>query len=191
MQVNAKIKLLALIVFSTSMVIYPNGAFIAAMSAILTALMLALRAHRRFVSWVKPLAFVFILVTAIHFFAVPSTFMTLEGLLRGILYSLRIYSLIAAVFIFVETTPAGRLAEAFDFLPESISQVLVLSLLLLPDVAGLSEKVLNAQRSRGLDFRSPNLFRTYVPVLVPIFAKTLERSNRMALAMEARGFGRD
>ena len=62
---------------------------------------------------------------------------------------------------------------------------------MLPNVSLLASKVMNAQKARGLNFRSPNVTRTYFPVMVPLLAKTLERSEKMALAMEARGFGNE
>ena len=38
-----------------------------------------------------------------------------------------------------------------------------------------------------LDFRTINLLKVYPPLLVPLFAKSIERSEKMALAMQARG----
>jgi energy-coupling factor transport system permease protein len=66
--------------------------------------------------------------------------------------------------------------------------VLMLSLKLLPLVKDEAIKIINAQKSRGLNFKSLNFSRTYFPVMIPLFSKTLERSNRLALAMESRGF---
>jgi energy-coupling factor transport system permease protein len=82
----------------------------------------------------------------------------------------------------------SRMPEAFSFLPGSLRHVFVLSLALIPQVTELAGKVIAAQKARGLSFRTPNIARTYAPVMVPIFAKMLEKSERMALAMEARGF---
>ena len=113
------------------------------------------------------------------------------GLMDGVNFSLRIYALILSVFLMVNTTQTSRLAEAFFFLPRDLRQILVISLTMLPNVSLLASKVMNAQKARGLNFRSPNVTRTYFPVMVPLLAKTLERSEKMALAMEARGFGNE
>jgi energy-coupling factor transporter transmembrane protein EcfT len=94
-----------------------------------------------------------------------------------------------AVFVFAETTPPGQMSYAFGFLPFSISQVLTLSLMMLPGVVALVRNIVTAQKARGMSFRSPNVLRTYLPVMVPLFGKMLYRSEKMGLAMKARGYG--
>jgi energy-coupling factor transporter transmembrane protein EcfT len=85
----------------------------------------------------------------------------------------------------------SRLAEAFSFLPGSLSQIFVLSLALVPGVGDLAGNIVRSQKARGMNFRSPNIFTTYMPVLVPLFGKTLYKSEKMSLAMQARGYGKD
>jgi len=171
------------------MLLYTNLMFLRITLIALVGTIIALRLNRRFVPWVKPLVLAFVVIILLQTMTFNGVFLSLEGIYYGFLFSLRLFILASLIFIFVETTPASNLAEAFNFLPKDISQVLVLAMALIPSVTDLSEKVINAQKSRALSFRTPNIFRTYFPVLVPIFAKMLYRSEHMSLAMQARGYG--
>jgi energy-coupling factor transport system permease protein len=186
---NPKIKLAMLICVSVSMVAFPNLLFVSCISAACVALIAFFRLGRAFLPWLKTIIIVSAVVVAVQLLTLGGGFMTLEALARGALYSLRLFSLLSAVFLFTQTTKTSRLPEAFSFLPRSLRHVFVLSLALIPQVTELAGKVIAAQKARGLSFRTPNVARTYAPVMVPIFAKMLEKSERMALAMEARGFG--
>ena len=185
---NPKVKLLALVLTSTAMLLFPNPALILIVLIAASSMIVFSGIHREFAIWLKSLLLVFILIVVLQSFTFGGLGFTFAGLYSGVFYSARLFVLIALVFLFVQTTGLGGLASAFDFLPGTISQVLVLALGLIPTVTDLTQKIINAQRCRGLSFRSPNIFRTYFPILVPLFAKTLDRSERMALAMQARGY---
>jgi energy-coupling factor transport system permease protein len=183
-----KLNLLLIFMITTVMLLFTSPVIIATMAASAMLLLFAFRLHRNFILWVKPIFLVVVVIILLQTFASPLFVFSVEGFYFGILYAARFLTMLAFISIFVHTTGVPRLAEAFDFLPKAISQVIVLALALLPSMTELTEKILNAQKCRGLNFRSPNIFRTYFPVLVPLFAKTLERSERMALAMQARGY---
>ena len=185
---NPKLKLLAVVLLSTSMIIFPNPYIIVAVAALTVIFILVYRLHNKFAPWIKPLILVFLIVILLHTFAFNTLIFSIRGFYDGILFSMRIFSLLAIVFVFVETTPMSGLADAFDFLPGSLPAVLVLALSLVPGITALSGKIISAQKARGLNFRTVNIFRTYFPVMVPLFAKTLYTSEKMALAMQARGF---
>ena len=185
---NPKIKLLALVLTSTAMLLFPNPSLLIILLIATSSMIFFYRIHREFALWLKPLSIVFILIVVLQSFTFGGIGFSFAGLYSGVFYSARLFVLITLVFVFVQTTGLSGLASAFGFLPGTISQVLVLALGLIPTVTDLTQKILNAQKSRGLSFRSPNIFRTYFPILVPLFAKTLDRSERMALAMKARGY---
>jgi energy-coupling factor transport system permease protein len=187
-QVNPKAKLLMVLLLSSGMILFPVLALVSAAALLLASLIAFFGLQHRFLPWLKTLAIIFALIMIMQSVTHPTAPMSAQALLEGALFSMRIFSLVAAVFLFVETTPATGLADAFGFLPEGISQVLVLSLSLMPGVTQLSGDIMRAQKARGLNFRSMNVLYTYFPLLVPLFAKMLERSEKMALAMEARGF---
>jgi energy-coupling factor transport system permease protein len=92
------------------------------------------------------------------------------------------------VFAVVSTTSTKQLLESFDFLPKELGIMLMIAFRLLPLVKDETTKIINAQKARGLNFRTINIIKSYFPILVPLFGKMLEGSNRLALAMESRGF---
>ncbi len=188
---NPKLKLVLIILISTTMIVYPDRMLLRIMLIASVGLIVVLHLERRFFSWLKPLVIAFAAIIMIQSLTFNGVFLSAEGLFYGLLFAARLYVLVALVFLFTETTPASKLAEAFDFLPRDISQVTVLSMSLIPSVTDLAGKVINAQKSRAMSFRNPNIFRTYFPVLVPIFGKMLYRSEHMSLAMQARGYGAD
>ncbi len=188
---SPKLKIVAMLAMSSALIAFPDLRLISAVSAALAALIASFRLSRRFLSWLKPMLLVFVVVVLLQSVELAAPVFTASGFLDGMMFSLRIFALVSAVFLLVETTPAGRLHEAFFFLPGTMRHLMAMALAMLPWISELAGNVMNAQRARGIDFRSPNLSRTYVPLLVPMFAKTLDRSERMALAMEARGFGSD
>jgi energy-coupling factor transporter transmembrane protein EcfT len=112
----------------------------------------------------------------------------MEGFFFGIVISLRLLVLFLAVFAFMSSTPPKQLFETFDFLPYDLALMLTLAFRLLPIIKNEITMIMNAQKARGLNFWSLNIFKTYFPIFVPLFGKTLEGSNHLALTMESRGF---
>ena len=52
-------------------------------------------------------------------------------------------------------------------------------------------RIMNAQRARGVDFGEGNLLqkiRSFIPILIPLFASSFKRADALAIAMEARGY---
>jgi len=185
---NPKLKLLLLIVISTSVIFITDLFWMSLIFLTVILVVLLLKIHTRLLEWIKPILIVSVFVIILQSFTHTPMKFTTEGLLFGVVISLRLLSLLTLVFAFVSTTKPRQLLDSFSFLPREIGLMLMLSLRLLPMVKDGIVKIMNAQRVRGLNFRSPNIFRTYFPILVPLFSKTLEGSNRLALAMEARGF---
>lgn len=184
---NPKLKLLMLILVSSSMLVFTNFILIGSIAIAAFIMLLVSGIQKKFTPWIKPLFLVFLVVVLLQSLTFSGFGFSLEGFYYGVLYSTRLLSLITLVFLFVQTTPMNSLVEALNFMPTSILQVLILTLSFLPNITELTEKIINAQKCRGLNFRSLNIFRTYFPILIPLFAKTLYRSEKMALAMQARG----
>ena len=54
-----------------------------------------------------------------------------------------------------------------------------------------TEKIMNAQRARGVDFGEGNLIQkmqAIIPLLIPLFVSSFNRAEDLAVAMEARGY---
>ena len=60
-----------------------------------------------------------------------------------------------------------------------------------PTLVDDTNRIMNAQRARGVDFGEGNLLkriRSFIPILIPLFASSFKRADALAIAMEARGY---
>jgi energy-coupling factor transport system permease protein len=188
---NPKLKLLILVLTTSSLLVFPNIVLIAAITVFSVTLLIAKGLHEKYLIWSKTIAIIMLVIIALQSFTYSGAGFSMAGFWFGAMIAMRFLAFLTLVTIFVHITSTSELKDAFSFLPYTISEVLFLALVLLPKMAMLLENIVNAQKSRCLNFRSPNIFRTYFPILVPLFGKALAQSERMALAMEARGWGND
>jgi len=72
-----------------------------------------------------------------------------------------------------------------------IALMLSIALRFVPTLMDETEKIMNAQRARGIDFGEGNLYnqmKSIVPMLIPLFVSSINRAEELATAMEARGY---
>ncbi|MDR0425706.1 MAG: energy-coupling factor transporter transmembrane protein EcfT [Clostridiales bacterium] len=71
----------------------------------------------------------------------------------------------------------------------SIAMIMSIALRLIPTLVEEMDKIKNAQKARGADFDSKNIFKraiSLVPVLIPLFVSSFRRANDLADAMDSR-----
>jgi energy-coupling factor transport system permease protein len=69
--------------------------------------------------------------------------------------------------------------------------MLSIALRFVPTLIDEAAKIMNAQRSRGVNFDSGSLrqrLNAVVPLLIPLFVSAFNRAEDLATAMEARGY---
>ena len=69
--------------------------------------------------------------------------------------------------------------------------MLSIALRYVPTLMDETEKIMNAQRARGVDFSEGNLIqkmKAIIPLLIPLFVSSFTRAIDLAYAMEARGY---
>jgi energy-coupling factor transport system permease protein len=138
------------------------------------------------------LVFVFTLVVWTLFYRgvlVP----TYAGFLYGLSTAIRLDTFLAAGILFLTTTRVEEIAYALGRLrvPYKVGFTLMLAFRLVPVFFDAALAVLQAQRCRGLELSRGGLvrrLRRFVPVLVPVLIGALRRADRMAMALELRGF---
>jgi energy-coupling factor transport system permease protein len=138
------------------------------------------------------LVFVFTVVIWTFFYGnvlVP----THEGFFFGLSTAMRLDTFLAAGILFLTTTRVEEVAYALGRLgvPYKVGFTLTLAFRLVPVFFDAALAVLQAQRCRGLQLARGGLIRRlrrFVPILVPVFIGALRRADRMAMALELRGF---
>lgn len=119
---------------------------------------------------------------------------TLESLAYSLDRVLIMLTLITAGMIFMSTTRNEEFVLGMIRLglPYRVGFAISTALRLVPTIVGSVFIIAQAQRSRGLDLDSGNLyerFKKYLPLLVPVFVSTIRNTNVFGMALEAKGFG--
>ncbi len=120
--------------------------------------------------------------------------LTREALTFGAGMGLRLNMMLFCGLAFLASTRVEDFTAGLNAmgLPYPVSFALSLSFRLVPIFSETGQTILKAQRARGLDTENPNpltRWRTYIPLLVPVFASALRRTDQMAMALESKGFG--
>lgn len=124
---------------------------------------------------------------------------TKEGLIKGALIATRlIYLVICTSIMTLTTTPndlADGLEKSFGFLKvikfpvHEIAMIMSLALRFIPTLMEETDKITKAQKARGADFDTGNIFqkaKSLIPILIPLFISSIRRALDLATAMEAR-----
>lgn len=156
---------------------------------------------------VKPLSWIILFTLVIHFFSHDGQILakiyvfklTDEGIFYGVLISLRLVLLIILSSLLTFTTSPLKLTDATERLlsplktfgvpAHELAMMMTIAIRFVPTLLEETDKIIKAQKSRGLDFNSGSIvtrLRAFVPILVPLFLSSFRRADELALAMEAR-----
>jgi energy-coupling factor transport system permease protein len=116
-----------------------------------------------------------------------------QGFRYGLSMGIRLATFLVTGLLFLTTTRMEEVAYGLRRLgmPYLVGFTLTLSFRLVPVFFESAVTIVQAQRCRGLEFGRGSLLarlRRYVPVIVPVFIGALRRADRMAMALELRGF---
>ncbi|WP_057829656.1 energy-coupling factor transporter transmembrane component T family protein [Liquorilactobacillus cacaonum] len=123
------------------------------------------------------------------------------GIVNGIYVFCRFVLIIFMSTLLTLTTAPLEIADALEKLMMplkrikvpvyEISLMLSIALRFVPTLMDETTKIMNAQRSRGVNFGEGNIMqqiKAVVPLLVPLFVSSFNRAEDLATAMEARGY---
>ena len=160
----------------------------------------------------KPLWIIIALTAVLNIFFTPGRELvsfwkitiTYEGLIRAVFMVLRITMLIAGTFLLTYTTSPIALTDAMEILfgplkklkvpVHEMSMMMSMALRFIPTLIEETDKIMSAQKARGADFETGNLFqraRALLPLLVPLFVSAFRRADELAVAMECRCYHGD
>lgn len=117
-----------------------------------------------------------------------------ESFFYGLGMGIRLNSMLLAGVVFLSCTRIEDFTAGLHKmgLPFPISFALSLAFRLVPRFVLTGLTVIQAQKARGLDLESGNLFqrlRKHIPLLIPILISALRNVDLLAMALESRGFG--
>ena len=126
---------------------------------------------------------------------------TSEGIINAVFIFLRFVLIISFSTLLTLTTAPLQLTDAIEavmkplavvkFPVHEVALMLSIALRFVPTLMDEAQKIMNAQRARGVDFGEGNLFeqmKAIIPILIPLFVSSLNRAEDLATAMEARGY---
>lgn len=114
------------------------------------------------------------------------------GFYNGLILGSRLLILLMPVMLVIATTEPSQLAKGFMKMgmPVTISFILLATLRFLPLVFEVASRVMEAQRVRGLVYKTfRDRVNNFKYLLIPLFINTLRQSRTLGLAVESKGFG--
>jgi energy-coupling factor transport system permease protein len=114
------------------------------------------------------------------------------GFYNGLILGSRLLILLMPVTLVIATTEPSQLAKGFMKMgtPIVISFILLATLRFLPLVFEVAARVMEAQRVRGLNYKTfKERVNNFKFLLLPLFINTLRQSRTLGLAVESKGFG--
>lgn len=148
-------------------------------------------------------AFLQILITPgrTTYFSVGFIHVSQEGIQNGFFVFSRFVLIIFMSILLTLTTEALRLTDAIDYFLTPLKKLnfpvhdmalmLSIGLRFVPTLMDEAEKIMNAQRARGMDFNEGtwiDRIKNFAPLLVPLFNSSYDRAFDLATAMEARDY---
>ena len=156
----------------------------------------------------KPVLFIIIFTGLLNLFFTPGdTYLlewgflriSMEGLRNAVFMVLRVMLLIMGTFLMTYTTSPISLTDGLERLlnglkrfhvpVHELAMMMSIALRFIPTLIEETDKIMSAQKARGADFETGNIFqraRALVPILVPLFISAFRRADELATAMECR-----
>jgi energy-coupling factor transport system permease protein len=128
-----------------------------------------------------------------------------EGIARAVLMVVRVVVLIVGTSVLLTyTTSPISLTDGIEALLSPMKKIglpvhtfammMSIALRFIPTLIEETEKIMNAQKSRGADFTSGSLIqraKALIPILIPLFVSSFKRAEELATAMECRCYRGD
>ncbi len=164
---------------------------------------------------IKPIIFIILITAIINIFVTKGegeplvAFWTVkiykEGLIRAFFMALRVILLIIGTSVLLTyTTSPISLTDGIESLLKPLKKIhvpvhtfammMTIALRFIPTLVEETEKIMNAQKSRGADFTQGSIVKrvkALIPILIPLFVSSFKRAEELATAMECRCYRGD
>ena len=164
---------------------------------------------------IKPIIFILIFTALINIFLTTGEGEPLvafwivkiykEGIINAFFMALRVILLIIGTsMLLTYTTSPISLTDGIESLLKPLklikvpvhlfAMMMTIALRFIPTLIEETEKIMNAQKSRGADFTQGSLIKrakALIPILIPLFVSSFKRAEELATAMECRCYRGD
>jgi energy-coupling factor transport system permease protein len=207
-RIDPRIKLILLFCFITALLMAGHALTYAGVLLFLAAVVAVSRVKpKALLKGMRPMIFIITFTALLSIFYTPGEplvsfwvfSISAEGIERAVFMALRLIMLISATFMLTYTTSPIALSDALARLMSPLAKIripvhefammMTIALRFIPDIIEETDKIMSAQKARGADFETGNLFRrakALIPLLVPLFVSAFRRADDLAVAMECR-----
>ena len=207
-RLDCRVKLVGTLAFIISLFVVNNvwGYLLAAMFLAL-CIRLSNVPFKFMVKGMKSIVFLMLFAVVFNLFLTPGTpavtiwklKITWEGIEMASKMAVRLVMLIIGSSLMTLTTTPNHLTDGLESLlnplkklkvpVHEVSMMMSIALRFIPTLIEETDKIMSAQKARGADFETGNIFRrakALVPILVPLFISAFRRADELATAMECR-----
>ena len=212
-RLDARTKILLLIAYIAFLFVADN--YMALMLMTFSSLLVVLATNIRFSMYLKSMRVILVIVVftgIINLFYGRGTVLwewgfikiTDGGINNAVFVIVRIAALVMISSVLTYTTSPTNLTHAIEQLlkplnilhikSHEIAMMMTIALRFIPVLLEETDKIMSAQKARGADMDSGNLFKrikALLPVLIPLFVSSFRRANDLAVAMECRCYNGD
>lgn len=208
-KLDPRVKLLSLIAFIVLLFCSNNFYSLAICAVVLIAAICASRVpFKSILRSVKAIIFILIFTAVLNLFFTKGDRLLcewwviqiyLEGVIFTIFLIFRLFFLVMASAILTLTTTPVALTDGIESLLKPLALIkfpvhvlaLIMSIALrsIPTLIDETNRIISAQKARGADFESGNIFKrikAIVPILIPLLISAFRRAEELGDAMDAR-----
>jgi energy-coupling factor transport system permease protein len=207
-RLDPRVKILLIVAFIVILFLTSNFISLAFMTVTVFAIMLLTKIPvKMYFKGLKSIIFILIFTSVLNIFYGTGEPLwqfgflkiTLAGINRAIFVTVRIIALILTSSVLTYTTSPTDLTDALERLMKpltifhikvhEIAMMMTIALRFVPTLLEETDKIMNAQKSRGADMESGGIIKrvkAMVPILVPLFVSAFNRAYELAVAMECR-----
>lgn len=207
-RLDPRTKLLFTLVYIVMLFVVNNlWGYLTALIGLTAIIILCKIPVKTILSGLKTIIFIILLTVILNLFMTPGTVIwswkflkiTAEGVRNSIFMAFRLVLLIVGTNIMTLTTTPMDLTDGMEhgmrhvpFLGKyahEMAMMMSIALRFIPTLIEETDKIMKAQKARGANFETGNLFnraKALIPILVPLFISAFRRAEELATAMEAR-----
>ena len=215
-KLDPRTKIILSVLFIVAIFVANNvAAFLLLTLAVIVTIALSRISFKVIFKGIKPIIFILIFTAFLNLFLTTGEGEPLvqfwvikiykEGIVRAFFMAYRVILLIIGTSILLTyTTSPIALTDGLESLLSPLKAIKVpvhlfammmsIALRFIPTLVEETEKIMNAQKSRGADFSSGGLVKrakALIPILIPLFVSSFKRADELATAMECRCYRGD